>query len=320
MVPRLRGLRDPGRLPELRPRARHPPGRHGVRHRDRVQWPVRVLHEHVRHPQHPRAGPGARHRRGHRQPQALGVDRDRRRRCALHRREPPHPRSAPQREPQDPDVQQPDLRAHQGPVLADQRGGQGHQVHAVRLARPPVQPGRPGPGGRGDVRGPVDRRGPAAPDRGPPGGVAPRRDGVRRGLPELQRVQRRRLRSPSPARMARPATRSGSSTASRSRSGRTGSGAWRSSSTARSAWPRPRTRRPSSSTCTTRTTRTRRRRSAWPTCRTAPPRPPRSASSGTSSGPCTDRPWTCRSSAPPSAWGRATSSPCSTPATPGPSG
>ncbi len=35
----------------------------------------------------------------------------------------------------DPHVQQPDLRADQGPVLADLRGGQGHQVDAVRLAR-----------------------------------------------------------------------------------------------------------------------------------------------------------------------------------------
>ena len=43
-------------------------------------------------------------------------------------------------EPQDRDVQQPDLRAHQGPVLADERGRQDHEVDAVRLGRPPVQP------------------------------------------------------------------------------------------------------------------------------------------------------------------------------------
>ena len=35
-----------------------------------------------------------------------------------HRRQPPDPRAAPQREPDDPAVQQPDLRADQGPVLA----------------------------------------------------------------------------------------------------------------------------------------------------------------------------------------------------------
>ena len=37
----------------------------------------------------------------------------------------------PQRAAQDPAVQQPDLRADQGPVLAYERGGQGHQVHAM---------------------------------------------------------------------------------------------------------------------------------------------------------------------------------------------
>ena len=52
-----------------------------------------------------------------------------------HRRQPPDPRAAPQREPDDPAVQQPDLRAHQGPVLAHLRGRQGHQVHADGLAR-----------------------------------------------------------------------------------------------------------------------------------------------------------------------------------------
>ena len=79
------------------------------------------------------AGPPRPRRVGHR----------RRRRHAVDRRQPPDPRAAPQREPHDPDVQQPDLRAHQGPVLADQRGRQGHQVDAVRLARPAVQPDQP---------------------------------------------------------------------------------------------------------------------------------------------------------------------------------
>ena len=51
-----------------------------------------------------------------------------------HRRQPPDPRAAPQREPEDPAVQQPDLRADQGPVLADLRGRQGHQVHPDGLA------------------------------------------------------------------------------------------------------------------------------------------------------------------------------------------
>ena len=42
---------------------------------------------------------------------------------------------AAQREADDPHVQQPDLRPHQGPVLADLRGRQDHQVDPVRLAR-----------------------------------------------------------------------------------------------------------------------------------------------------------------------------------------
>ena len=53
----------------------------------------------------------------------VGVGRHRRRRRALHRRQPPDPRAAPQRQPQDPAVQQPDLRADEGPVLADREEG-----------------------------------------------------------------------------------------------------------------------------------------------------------------------------------------------------
>ena len=54
-----------------------------------------------------------------------------------HRRQPPDPRAAPQREPDDPAVQQPDLRADQGPVLAHLRGREGHQVHPDGLASTP---------------------------------------------------------------------------------------------------------------------------------------------------------------------------------------
>ena len=73
---------------------------------------------------------------------------------------------APQREHEDPHVQQPDLRPHQGSVLADERDGQGHEVDAVRFARPPVQPdlGRARRGG--DLRRPHPRHGPQAHDRG----------------------------------------------------------------------------------------------------------------------------------------------------------
>ena len=57
-----------------------------------------------------------------------------------HRRQPPAPRAAAQRGRHDPALQQPDLRAHQGPVLADERAGQGDQVHAAGLGRPAAQP------------------------------------------------------------------------------------------------------------------------------------------------------------------------------------
>ena len=61
---------------------------------------------------------------------------DGRRRRALDRRQPPDPRAAPQRQPQDPALQQPDLRADEGPVLADVRARQGDEVDADGLARP----------------------------------------------------------------------------------------------------------------------------------------------------------------------------------------
>ncbi len=91
-------------------------------------------------------------------------------------------------------VQQPDLRLDEGPVLADVRAGKGHQVDAVRLARGAVQPGQPGPRRRGDLRRPHPRHGPQAHDRGVPAGPRSPRGCVRRDLPELQRLQRRRLR------------------------------------------------------------------------------------------------------------------------------
>ena len=123
----------------------------------RLRRPLRLLHGHLRDARHPRPRAGARDRRGDLAPRPLGVGRHRRRRRALDRRQPPDPRPAPQRAAEDPALQQPDLRAHQGPVLADQRGGQGHQVDAVRLAGPSLQPGRAGARRRGDLRRPHGR-------------------------------------------------------------------------------------------------------------------------------------------------------------------
>ena len=110
---------------------------------------------HGRAPRHRHRG-----RAGASRPRRVG-DRRRRRR-ALDRRQPPDPRAAPQRQPQHRDVQQPDLRADQGPVLADQRGRQGHEVVAVRLARHAVQPDLDRARCRSDVRGAHPRHGPSA--------------------------------------------------------------------------------------------------------------------------------------------------------------
>ena len=118
----------------------------------------------------------------------------RRRRRALDRRQPPDPLAAAQRADQDPALQQPDLRADQGPVLADERGGQGHEVDAVRLAGPPVQPGRARARRRGDLRRAHRRHRPRARRRRAAGGRRAPGRGVRRDLPELQRLQRRRVR------------------------------------------------------------------------------------------------------------------------------
>ena len=120
-------------------------------------------------------------------------------------------------------VQQPDLRPDQGPVLADERGRQGHEVVAVRLARPPVQPDLGRARRRGDVRGPHPRHGPQAHAWRCSGGRTSTRARVRRDLPELQRLQRRRVRGHHGQGQRAPRCSSSSSTASRSASAPTAS-------------------------------------------------------------------------------------------------
>ena len=142
LVPRLRRLLDPVGRAAADARPRRAARGHGVRVRHRLRGPVPVLHEHLRDALDPRARAGDRHRPRHGPPRPARVGRVRRRRRAVDRRQPPHPRAAPQHQHHDPDVQQPDLRAHQGPVLTDERARQGHQVDAVRQPRPPVQPAR----------------------------------------------------------------------------------------------------------------------------------------------------------------------------------
>ena len=58
-------------------------------------------------------------------PGPVRLGRDRRRRRALDRRQPPDPRPAPQREREDPALQQPDLRAHQGQYSPTSELGKG---------------------------------------------------------------------------------------------------------------------------------------------------------------------------------------------------
>ena len=136
VVPGLRGLRHPRRGADSLARAGHPAREDGVRLRHRLLQPLPVLHEHLGfhtiHGRAPAVATGLKMAR----PDLDGLGGHRRRRRALHRRQPHHPHAAPQRRPQDPALQQPHLRVDQGPVFADVRAGQEDQVDAVRLGRP----------------------------------------------------------------------------------------------------------------------------------------------------------------------------------------
>ena len=72
--------------------------------------------------------------------------------------------------------------------------GQDHQVDAVRLRGPSLQPARAGARRRRLLRRPHDRRREEARRRDPARRRRAPRLGLRRDLPELQRLQRRRLR------------------------------------------------------------------------------------------------------------------------------
>ena len=140
VVSRLRRLLDPRRDAARARRPRREAREPRVRVGHRVRGALPVLHEHLRPALDPRPRARGRHRRRAGPPRPRRVGHRRRRRHALDRWQPPDPRAAPQREPEDHHVQQPDLRAHEGPVLAHQRGRQDHEVVAVRLARHAVQP------------------------------------------------------------------------------------------------------------------------------------------------------------------------------------
>ena len=153
----LRGLRDPRCDAVVHAGARHRARAHGLRVGHRVRGAVSLLHEHVRHALDPRPRSGDRNRPRGVASRSFGVGRDRRRRCALDRRQPSDPCAAPQRERQDPALQQQDLRLDEGPVLPDERAREGDEVDADGLTRLPVQPVVACDRCRGDLRRAVDR-------------------------------------------------------------------------------------------------------------------------------------------------------------------
>ena len=193
-MPRLRRLRDPGHGAAVPARAGAAAGADRLGRGHRLRRPLRLLHGHLRGARHPRPRAGAGDRPGPGPARPLDLGRHRRRRRPVDRRQPPDPCAAAKRADQDPAVQQPDLRPHQGPVLAHQRGGEGHQVDPVRLPRSPLQPDRAGARGRGDLRRPHRGHRPRAPGRGAAGRHPAPGLGLHRDLPELQRVQRRGVR------------------------------------------------------------------------------------------------------------------------------
>ena len=193
-MPGLRRLRDPRRAAVVHAGARRAAREHRLRLGHRLRGALPVLHGDVRDALDPRPRAGDRDGALGLAAGSLGVGRDRRRRRALDRRQPPDPLAPPQREPEDPALQQPDLRADEGAVLADEPARHDHEVDAARLARPAVQSDLARDRRRGDVRRALDRHGSRAPDGGAARGGEPSRRRVRGDLPELQHLQRRRVR------------------------------------------------------------------------------------------------------------------------------
>ena len=175
----------------------------GVRQRHRLLEPLPLLHGDLRLPHHPRPRAGLRDRHQARQSRARRVDHHRRRRRAVDRRQPHDARAAPQPRLPDPAVQQRDLRPDQGPIFADQPRRHALALDAVRLGRPAGDAVHVRAGIGRAVHRPRHRR-PQEPARRAQG--RPRAQGreLRRNLPELRRLQRRRLRQLHRARASRP--------------------------------------------------------------------------------------------------------------------
>ena len=165
----------------------------GVHQRHRLLEPLSLLHGELRLPHDPRPRAGGRDRRQARQPGARRVDHHRRRRRALDRRQPHDARAAPQPRLPDPAVQQRDLRPHQGPIFADQPRRHALALDSVRLGRPAGDALRLRARLGRAVHRPRHRR-PQEFARRAQGRARPSRRQLRRNLPELHRLQRRRVR------------------------------------------------------------------------------------------------------------------------------
>ena len=138
-MPRLRRLRHSVRRANGFCRPGNPARKIRDHFRHRLFQPLPVLHEHVRipHDSWPRAGRGYRRETRAARPRCLGGHW--RRRFALDWRQSHHSHAAPQCGHQSPDVQQQDLRPHQGAILAHFRNGQENEINSIRHRRPSVQ-------------------------------------------------------------------------------------------------------------------------------------------------------------------------------------
>ncbi len=169
-------------------------GADGLRLGDRLRRAVPLLPGDLRLSRYP--WPGARHRHGD-QAEQSGPGRLgglRRRRRALHRRQPSPARAPAQRRPADPAVQQRDLRPDQGPVLAHLAGRHALALDAQGLARLSGLAGAVCLGLGSTLRCPLGRHPADSPAAGPQAGARAQGRLLRRDLPELHRLQRRRVR------------------------------------------------------------------------------------------------------------------------------
>ena len=196
LVPRLRRLRHPRRhrndsCPSCTSRGENIVFISGIGCSSRFPYYMNTYGMHSIH------GRAPRHRdrpvRVPTRPVRLG--RHRRRRRAVHRRQPPHPRAAPQRQPQDPALQQPHLRP--APKASTPRPPNPARSPNPRPLAPPTPRSTPlpRPRRRGHLRRPHHRLRPQTPAIGAARRRRAPRLRVRGDLPELQHLQRRRLRT-----------------------------------------------------------------------------------------------------------------------------